>query len=487
MKIKQVSIKWKVLGYLSAFVATMLLLLWLFQIVFLDSFYKAIKTQRIKELGESISKNLEQDEIQDLINEIARQNEINVRIVDSSGTLLYEAASIPEPTLRPLSRQETLSFYQQVMEHKGSFTQVMEQKKIRNDLLERNPWIGPAPFRGRGMPEVIVYGRQVTTSQGQSLMIMMQAAITPVDATVDTLRTQLIYITAILLLLSLLLTLIISNKISKPIIKMNNTAKAFAKGEYDTPFEGKGYLEISELSDTLNYARKELSKVEALRRELIANISHDLRTPLTMITGYGEVIRDIPGENTPENVQIIIDEAKYLTTLVNDMLDISKLQSGTQQVIPTVFNLSSSIRTILKRYGKLTEQQGYQIKYLSEGDAWVKADEIKISQVVYNLINNALTYTGPDKKVVVQQKIIGNQVRVEVIDTGEGISPDEIPYIWDRYYKLEKPHRRSAMGTGLGLSIVKAILELHGANFGVDSEPNHGSTFWFELDLVPHH
>ena len=133
---------------------------------------------------------------------------------------------------------------------------------------------------------------------------------------------------------------------------------------------------------TLNYAAKELSKVETLRRDLIANVSHDLRTPLTMITGYSEVMRDLPGENTPENVQVIIDEANRLTTLVNDMLDLSKMQSGAQKLSPSFFDLTESVRDILGRYNKLTD---YDIRFTADRDVTVYADELKISQVVYNL------------------------------------------------------------------------------------------------------
>ena len=136
-------------------------------------------------------------------------------------------------------------------------------------------------------------------------------------------------------------------------------------------FDASGYREIAELANTLNYAAKELSKVEALQRELIANISHDLRTPLTMITGYAEVMRDIPNENTPENVQIIIDEAKRLTTLVSDVLDISKLQSGTIPFNGEVLNLTENIREILTRYTKLTE---YKIIFEANEDIYVYGD-----------------------------------------------------------------------------------------------------------------
>ena len=256
-----------------------------------------------------------------------------------------------------------------------------------------------------------------------------------------------------------------------------------AKGKYDITFPNNGYREIAELGDTLNYAATELSKTEELRRELIANVSHDLRTPLTMITGYGEVMRDLPGENTPENVQIIIDEAKRLTDLVNDMLDISKLQSGTQTLKLERFSLTETIQDTMLRYHKLTEHDGYQISFLYRENVFVTADQLRISQVVYNLINNAIVYTGEDKKIEVSQTVYDDKVRISVTDTGEGIEQDMLPLIWDRYYKVDKTHKRAVVGTGLGLSIVKSTVELHGGTCGVTSQKGVGSTFWFELKI----
>ena len=225
--------------------------------------------------------------------------------------------------------------------------------------------------------------------------------------------------------------------------------------------------------------------MEETQRELIANISHDLRTPLTLIEGYVEVMQDIPGENTPENLQVILDETHRLTTLVNAVLDYSKSQNAAPEENTQRFSLTGSIREILTRYSKLTEQDGYVIRFQQQGEAFVQADPLKISQVVYNLINNALTYTGDDKTVTITQTIRDGHVHISVTDTGEGIEPEELPYIWNRYYRGKKPHKRAAVGTGLGLNIARSILDGYGMDYGAESTVGKGSTFWFEMEEAP--
>jgi signal transduction histidine kinase len=328
----------------------------------------------------------------------------------------------------------------------------------------------------------MIYAKISNNSKGETVLVLLSTVISPVNATVETLRTQLVIITVIMLALAVGIAFIISKVISKPIIEINKSAKALASSNYNIHFDESGYREISELASTLNYAAKELSTVESLRRELIANISHDLRTPLTLITGYSEVMRDIPNEYKPENVQIIIDEAKRLSNIVNDILDLSKLQSGTQELNNERFSLTNTLGIIAGRFDKMT--RGYNIEFTFDRDAVVCADELRISQVIYNLLSNAINYTGKDKSVRVIQHVRNNVVHVDVEDTGEGISDDKLPYIWDRYYKVDKSHKRATVGTGLGLSIVKAVLDMHGAQFGVNSKLGQGSVFWFELPLA---
>ncbi len=482
MKLEKMSIKYKLFFYLALFAAVMLVMLWFFQIVFLDDFYRRIKINSIKSSAETIEKNINNENLNVLLNSISKQNQTYIRIMLEDGTNVFSSDAAPDSLIHRMPSNELYDLYKRAEQNGG---ELLESRggEPRDRLLKDKYFQGPMPKGIGRIDESVIYVRLVEKEDGSKVVVMLNSTITPVNATVDTLRVQLVYVTIITILLALGLALFVSKRISRPIIKINDSAKELAKGNYETTFEGRGYLEIAELNDTLNYAAKELSKVEGLRRELIANISHDLRTPLTMITGYGEVMRDLPGENTPENIQIIIDEAKRLTTLVNDILDISKFRSGTQSLAAERFNLTKSVEEILVRYNKLTEQDGYKLNFISSGNAWVKADPVKISQVLYNLINNAITYTGPDKTVTIVQSNNGEHVKIEIIDSGEGIEEELLPLIWDRYYKVDKAHKRAAIGTGLGLSIVKTILDMHRAEYGVISKNGQGSIFWFELKL----
>ena len=342
---------------------------------------------------------------------------------------------------------------------------------------------GAEPSLERESVENLAYIKLVSSGEKEYLVVV-ESEITPVTSVVSTLRYQLIIMTAVIVILSVVVALVIAAGIAKPLSDTNEKAKQLARQNYDVTFSGEGYKEIRELNSTLTYAASELGKVDSLRKELIANISHDLRTPLTMITGYSEVMRDLPGEVTPENIQIIIDEANHLNSLVTDLLDISRLESGTADVARAPFSLTNCIKSIFSRYTKLIEVEGFNITFEHDGEVFVMGDELRMTQVLYNLINNAINYAGEDKTVIVRQTVHDGVVKVEVIDHGEGIPNDKLEYIWDRYYRVDKEHKQAKVGTGLGLSIVKNILKAHGASFGVESELGKGSDFYFEMPVI---
>ena len=194
------------------------------------------------------------------------------------------------------------------------------------------------------------------------------------------------------------------------------------------------------------------------------------------------MIQEISGDNPEKRVkhtQIIIDESDRLTSLVNDILNLSKIRSGMDTLKTRTFNLSEFVHTVLERFDFLSETQGYTIVRDIDDELYTEADMEKIEQVVYNLVGNAINYTGEDKKIVVGLKRIeGGKLRFTVTDTGKGIPEEEIKTIWDRYYRSAETHKRPIKGTGLGLSIVKTILLKHDFEFGVESEVGKGSTFY---------
>lgn len=494
---EKISIKWKVFVYLLSFTVILLAILWVFQICYLDTFYKLIKNHEAQKALEKVI-DIEKESPSDVetqIDSIAAEGNFSILVADAKGNVIHSAEYIMNSQMSSIPKEEFERYYQQAKEQGGEAKIEFEGSKNLTFPLEEQPpvtnerqKIPPQPQKGflqnhgQRMVQSAIYV-EIVDDGTNSFVVMVNSQLTPVDATVDTLRIQFIWISVILFLLSLGIALLLSRKISRSIIMVNNSAKELAKGDYSVEFSGKDYREIAELSETLNYAARELEKTEGFRKELLANVSHDLRTPLTMIIAYAEVMRDLPGENTPENVQVIIDESRRLTLLVNDMLDISKLQAGVMEKNVSVYNLTESIQSVFERYNKLKEQDGYSIEFQYEKEVMVEADEFKIFQVIYNLVNNAINYTGEDKRVLVCQSVRENMVRIEIRDTGDGIAREDIPYVWDRYYKVDKTHKRAVMGTGLGLSIVKNILKLHEAAYGVESRIGEGSTFWFELPI----
>ncbi len=528
-KRKHLSIKWGIFAGLLVFLAILLLLLFLLQTVYLDDIYKAAKKNTLnnanakvvqileEQLGSSVTMATSQSQESDAVGEehtvntvtadeyvlsaieqqldqVTSEYDIDIQVSGEDGTLLYSSLRMYENTLPKQFYQDS---YKRAEENGGSFTEEIAGD-IQRDPFELLTGNGEPPEKPTGeeneaappppssiAQESMVSVRILTISSTPYLTIL-SARLTPVNAIVQMIRQELIFVSIIMIILALVLAMVISRLISKPLSQMNESAKELAKGNYDVEFHDQSSLEISELGSTLNYTARQLKKTEQLQHELIANVSHDLRTPLTMIQAYAEMMRDIPGENTPENVQVIIDEAGHLTGMVNDLLDISKLQAGVTQLNKTHFNLTANLEAAVQRIGRMASANEFTIELICDQDqeVFVDADEFKIYQVVYNLINNALNYSGDSRHIIVRQECTSDTVKVSVQDFGPGIAKENLPLVWERYYKVDKEHRRSSNGSGLGLAIVRKILELHHAQYGVESALGQGSTFWFCLKIT---
>lgn len=494
---KFIPLHFKLLWYFLLFGLIILIVLWVFNAFFLETFYTATKSAQVEKNASIISKSIEENKnVQGTIESVASYNSFNVYLYDTTSlfTQQYFCNYDSPQTSLNFEYHDVYSFYNQALENGGKYMAVTSSLSgdLERSRFERifnrfstsdTPQTQIIIKNNTDKVKNMLYAHIISLQDGSECMLIVTSSLTPLSNTIEIIKDQLIVVSIVFVLLALIFSLFASRRIARPISRTNNSAKELAKKNYDVQFDATGYLEVEELNDTLEYAKNELAATERLQKELIANISHDLRTPLTMITGYGEVIRDLPGENTPENIQVIIDEATRLSSLVNDLLDLSKLQSGSVKPQKTRFCLTDSIKGIFVRYSKLKEQDGYNIEFKCDEDVYVSADELRISQVIYNLVNNAINYAGDDKTVIVTQIIKDDKVCIEVADHGEGISAENLQYIWDRYYKVDKEHKRGVIGTGLGLSIVKGILDSHNARYGVRSTLGKGSTFWFELPI----
>ena len=330
--------------------------------------------------------------------------------------------------------------------------------------------------------DTIVYTKIVNAADYSSI-IMVSGNITPLNATTETLASQMRYIALFMIVAVAILTLLMYRHIAKPIIGITTNAKQLPQGEYTVDPKTNRYKEAADLNNTLVQAANDIQKADKAKRDLISNVSHDLRTPLTMIGGYGEMMIDLPEEKTDENIQVIVDETKRLNALVNDLLDMSRLQDGRIVLHKEVFDISALLKTQLQKYDVYRMQEGYTIESELLDTIYVNADKIRIEQVINNFLNNAVNYGGEAKHIIVREIKKENVVRIEVQDFGEGIDPEDLDNIWDRYYKVDKEHVRVANGSGIGLNIVKQLLELHGVPYGVKSSKGKGSTFYFEMPI----
>lgn len=420
------------------------------QVVFIQTYYKIMIENELVKIGNNISQNHSDTS---KLDEMAYKNSMNILIFDENGIIKYSSHSEVKPFYLDLNL--AISKLKENNEHYTTYT--VKIPKLKS--------------------ESIVYSNKMGDTY-----IIISTNIEPIGAATKVLSNQLIYITFILLILSFIISIYISKKLTKPITEITNKAKELGKGNYNLVFNQSEYEELNNLSNSLNYSANELKKTDLLRKELIANVSHDIKTPLTVIKAYSEMIKDLSGdikEKRDEHLSVIINQADLLTKLTDDMMDLSRLETGTANLNIETYDIITQVKGVLNSF-KCFEEYQFILSVENNVNEWlVKADKIKINQVLYNLISNAVNFVGKDNSVYLNLLKDNDITRIEVKDNGKGI--EDVSLVFDRYYKSNDKYRKSGYGTGLGLSIVKNILELHKFNYGVNSKIGIGTTFWFEI------
>ncbi len=470
------SLRFRLTTALLLFAIIIMSFLWMLQSGFSGKYYEKVMERRAKTTMEAVtqqysaSETLDIDQMSQALMETSRDTDMYVYVesVDGScsissaskmpygrfavnGTMIVDRAR----AMLLLGEQDKISFY---MESNGEKTLLVNASKVES------------PFR------VDAYVYVITP-------------LTPLGPAAEIMSSQLLIATIFSIILAGIIALLYTRILAKPVTELNAKAKQLSAGNYDIDFDVQGYTEIEDLSHTLTQAADDLSKSDQLQKDLLANVSHDLRTPLTMIKSYAELIRDISGDNKErrdEHLQVIVDETDRLSELVGDILTLSKLQSGTEKMDLKDVDIQKAAESVLGIYKVLEESDGFRFKFEALPEpVMVKADEHRIKQVIANLISNAVRYSGDGRDVDIRFSRDKSMVKCEIRDHGIGIAKEDLDNIWNRYEKASRQGTRSQNGgTGLGLSIAREILEKHHAVYGVESTPGQGSCFWFSLPVV---
>ena len=292
------------------------------------------------------------------------------------------------------------------------------------------------------------------------------------------------------LLMIVLILVYLSRTIIKPIVKLNTAAREYAKGNFEKKTGVVRKDEIGELSDSLEYMASELSKLDEYRKNFIANISHDFRSPLTSIKGYLEAMLDgtIPPDRYSRYLNIVLNESKRLTKLTSGLLELNDFDTYGPILKKTKFDIVDVVKETRNTLEGVCEQKNIDIRISCPAkDTVVYADKMKIGQVVHNLIDNAVKFSPKKGRIDVTIYDKNKKVFVSVKDQGPGIEKEHQKKVWDRFYKTDSSRGKDKQGTGLGLSITKEIIKAHGENINLISTEGAGSEFVFSLTTNESH
>ena len=339
-----------------------------------------------------------------------------------------------------------------------------------NDLYESSQYTVGIPLT---VKENMVIGYVLVSSSAQTMR----------DYITDNLRVSLMTAVAILLLMFIVLY-IMTYRMVNPLRKMATATRQFSRGDFSVRLRVKGQDEVAQLANALNGMALSLSSGEETRRNFVANVSHELKTPMTTISGFIDGILDgtIPPEKHNYYLEIVSSEIKRLSRLVKAMLDLSRLDSGQTQLRLTTFDITKPIGTALLSLEQQIEKKQLSITGLDECEpVQISGDYNLLQQVFYNLIENAVKFTDESGTVTIRYEHGNGRTRFTIRNSGDGIPATELPYIFDRFYKSDRSRGLDKTGTGLGLYLVKSIITLHGGEITVCSEDNEYCEFSFWL------
>ena len=480
MKARTSTFRTKLWLYFALFAGVILSLLWILQTVGLQRFYNDMMKRNIRRAAQEIAANSQDDDLDDIIDDLSVSDSLLVYVTGENGQIYYSSDAY-NPYFRQNGRQpgSRRIKYDDDDDHSGLFRGLPDDydeflKKLSESAAGTVEFTDDNSF---------VYGTKITLENGTPAILYTAGTLGAVGAAASIIRTQLLWVTVLSLVIAFLIAWLIARSFSKPVYQLADQARMLTEEHYEDRFQ-KGFCrELDDLDDSLNQTAAKLAEARNYQKELLANVSQDLRTPLTMIKGYAEMVRDISWEDETqrrEDTGVIIREADRMTSLVNEILDYSQLRDG--KLLPkfTKVDLSALTESVTDRFEPLFDRQGGSFERDIDPGCIVSGDTEQLRRVVFNLIDNAVRYsTGEDKRIRVTLRK-RDRIRLEVRDHGVGMAPEELPRIWDKYYPARPRNGEGA--SGLGLAIVKQIAMLHKAEVHAESIPGEGASFTVLFD-----
>ena len=494
MKNKTWSFRTKLWLYFVLFTAVIFSLLWIMQSVGLQSFYDEMMQRNIRNAAKTIAAAARSEDFFDIIDRLSFEDSLLIYVTDEDGNIYYSSDSYNtyfrqkdrpnkhkngknSPSRKDDPAASDQSALRTLPDSYDTFlSRLMASETGSVEFSYENSFI--CGYRIKLDDDVFEDYFGDDDDKDRDAVLFVAGTLEPVGASAAIIRTQLIWVTGISLVLGFLIAWLIARRFDRPIRQLRAQAKMLSDEHYEDRFQPGFCRELDELNEAMTQSAEKLSEARAYQKELLANVSHDLRTPLTMIKGYAEMLRDVSWEDDEQrnaDTGVIIKEADRMTALVNEILEYSRLQEQKQEPRIEDVNFSALTESVLERFEPLFTRDGGTFERDIEPDCFVRGDRELLERAVFNLIDNAVRHSnGAEKRVSVSVRK-DEKVCLEVRDCGEGIDPGELPHIWEKYYTSRQRGNQGA--SGLGLAIVKQTAELHHGEVDVQSTKGEGSTF----------
>ncbi|QDW73342.1 HAMP domain-containing protein [Lachnospiraceae bacterium KGMB03038] len=484
------SIKWQVTAVFAGLLIVLILALMMINLRFLEPYYinnkKVAFIEMYQELNTAVEDgSIENEDVSTELAHLAEENNISFLVSDQTLEKVFTNVQNPE-----LLRNQLVGYLLNQAQKQGKVLEKTNDYEISQSF---DPW---------NQKEYIDMWGHI----GNDNQFLLRSPVEGIRESAEISNRFLVYIGSVLGILALVLVWYFSKRMTKPLLELTALSDRMANLDFEAKYNSGGKNEIGELGANFNRMSEKLEstiselkkannslkhdieqkeKIEQMRTEFLGNVSHELKTPIALIQGYAEGLKEGVSDD-PDSRQfycdVIMDEAAKMNQMVKNLLTLNQLEFGDEDIVFERFDITELIRGILQSMEILAQQAEAQVIFGLREPVYVWADEFKVEQVLRNYISNAFHHVDGEKVVEVKVMKGPDKARVSVFNTGQPIPEEDLAHIWDKFYKVDKAHTREYGGNGIGLSIVKAIMESFHQEYGVNNYDN-GVEFWFELDV----